>query len=218
MPAIPSPAAEMYTLRLLPLLLVLSLGLTACGREGAPTSATDEPQLVLAAEQGDLALLEQLLIGVPTVDVRDSCAWTPLMKAALNGHLAAAERLLLAGADTGLRDKGGYTPLMLAASNNHVEVVRLLLEYGADPDRREHTRGWTALIWAAKRGHLDTVQALLRGGADTRFLDQEHQSALDWAQAQGHRRVAHALQPVSYTHLTLPTICFKCRSRWSPYH
>ena len=24
-------------------------------------------------------------------------------------------------------------------------------------------------------------------------------------------------QPVSYTHLTLPTIC-RCRSRWSPYH
>ena len=26
------------------------------------------------------------------------------------------------------------------------------------------------------------------------------------------------LSAVSYTHLTLPTICFKCRSRWSPYH
>ena len=26
------------------------------------------------------------------------------------------------------------------------------------------------------------------------------------------------LKAVSYTHLTLPTICFKCRSRWSPYH
>ena len=24
--------------------------------------------------------------------------------------------------------------------------------------------------------------------------------------------------PVSYTHLTLPTICFKCRSRWAPCH
>ena len=24
--------------------------------------------------------------------------------------------------------------------------------------------------------------------------------------------------PVSYTHLTLPTIRLKCRSRWSPYH
>ena len=25
-------------------------------------------------------------------------------------------------------------------------------------------------------------------------------------------------QPVSYTHLTLPTIRTRCRSRWSPYH
>ena len=24
--------------------------------------------------------------------------------------------------------------------------------------------------------------------------------------------------PVSYTHLTLPTSCSACRSRWSPYH
>ena len=24
--------------------------------------------------------------------------------------------------------------------------------------------------------------------------------------------------PVSYTHLTLPTIRTRCRSRWSPYH
>ena len=24
--------------------------------------------------------------------------------------------------------------------------------------------------------------------------------------------------PVSYTHLTLPTIILPCRSRWSPYH
>ena len=25
-------------------------------------------------------------------------------------------------------------------------------------------------------------------------------------------------QPVSYTHLTLPTTIIRCRSRWSPYH
>ena len=28
----------------------------------------------------------------------------------------------------------------------------------------------------------------------------------------------HRLVPVSYTHLTLPTIALLCRSRWSPYH
>ena len=26
------------------------------------------------------------------------------------------------------------------------------------------------------------------------------------------------LDPVSYTHLTLPTTLHECRSRWSPYH
>ena len=26
------------------------------------------------------------------------------------------------------------------------------------------------------------------------------------------------IEPVSYTHLTLPTTCTRCRSRWSPYH
>ena len=30
--------------------------------------------------------------------------------------------------------------------------------------------------------------------------------------------VAGGLGPVSYTHLTLPTTCTPCRSRWSPYH
>ena len=29
---------------------------------------------------------------------------------------------------------------------------------------------------------------------------------------------ARASQPVSYTHLTLPTMLAQCRSRWSPYH
>ena len=32
--------------------------------------------------------------------------------------------------------------------------------------------------------------------------------------AQEQRR----LTPVSYTHLTLPTMSGLCRSRWSPYH
>ena len=34
------------------------------------------------------------------------------------------------------------------------------------------------------------------------------------------KAVAEAIdkEPVSYTHLTLPTILRSCRSRWSPYH
>ena len=32
------------------------------------------------------------------------------------------------------------------------------------------------------------------------------------------RGIEHGYTPVSYTHLTLPTIHVECRSRWSPYH
>ena len=31
-------------------------------------------------------------------------------------------------------------------------------------------------------------------------------------------RLSQPEVPVSYTHLTLPTIAAECRSRWSPYH
>ena len=37
----------------------------------------------------------------------------------------------------------------------------------------------------------------------------------DYAQPD---RCAADITPVSYTHLTLPTISCRCRSRWSPYH
>ena len=191
------PAMRIHAMRHFPLpqlTLALCLGLAGCARDTPETLTAEEPQLLRAAEQGYLAQLDRLLAGKPLVDTRDSCAWTPLMKAALNGHAEVAARLLRAGADTELGDKGGYTALMLAASNNHLPVVELLLEHGADPNRREQTRGWTALIWAAKRGHLASVQALLRAGADTRFLDQAHRSALDWARHEHHHKIAAYLQ------------------------
>ena len=34
----------------------------------------------------------------------------------------------------------------------------------------------------------------------------------------GDRYVLLSFMSVSYTHLTLPTTCNLCRSRWSPYH
>ena len=48
---------------------------------------------------------------------------------------------------------------------------------------------------------------------------------IDFQEVQEAQRVPKKLdlrrntpRPVSYTHLTLPTIPFECRSRWSPYH
>lgn len=147
-----------FFLFLAPPVIMLGLG------TGEP-EAPETPQLVLAAEAGDLQRLEMLLSDSSQVDLRDACRWTPLMKAALNGHQAVVERLLKEGADVNAQDKGGYTALMLAASNNHVEIVRMLAEAGADLNHREQTRGWTALGWAQRQGHAGMVDLLKSLGA-----------------------------------------------------
>ena len=38
------------------------------------------------------------------------------------------------------------------------------------------------------------------------------------AVSSGVKEVRDVIKPVSYTHLTLPTTCTRCRCRWSPYH
>ena len=39
-----------------------------------------------------------------------------------------------------------------------------------------------------------------------------------WSAFKGNIVAAYSVGTVSYTHLTLPTSCSACRSRWSPYH
>jgi ankyrin repeat protein len=167
-------------------LIVLALG--GCGDDPNAPGADGEPLLISAAERGDLPAIDALLARKALPDVRDSCDWTPLMKAALEGHQVAVERLLAAGADPQGEDKGGYTAMMLAASNNHAEIVSLLLANGAMVDHQERTRGWTALIWAATQGHTETVRVLMEAGADATLRDFDGRTAADWAQQKGQTR------------------------------
>jgi ankyrin repeat protein len=171
--------------------------LAGCGDGADPE--TRRLQLLEVAEQGDVSALDALLERTRTADVRDSCDWTPLMKAAVNGHVEAARRLLAAGAAVEAADKGGYTPLLLAASNNHTELVRLLLDHGAMIDAQEQTQGYTPLIWAAHRGHADTVSLLLARGADVTLPDFEGHDAAWHAAEQGHPGLASMLAPATAT-------------------
>ncbi|WP_428624805.1 ankyrin repeat domain-containing protein [Sedimenticola sp.] len=174
------------------LLLPSLLCLAACSPSQNSTE-TGPPALITAAEQGDILKIEQLLANQDPVDSRDSCHWTPLMKAALNGHTKAAAELMDAGAGLDLVDKGGYTALMLAASNNHVELVKSLLARGANPNLQESTKGWTALIWAAKRGHLESVSALISAEADKEITDFNGNTARTWAKQNSHPEVIRLL-------------------------
>ena len=50
------------------------------------------------------------------------------------------------------------------------------------------------------------------------YMDGKDQYSSVWVTADEGVSQQELLTPVSYTHLTLPTIHVECRSRWSPYH
>lgn len=170
---------------MVPIILTLALAQTGCG-DSAQEIQQQGMELLQIAERGDVSALDALFKRDANADYRDSCDWTPLMKAALNGHRDAVQRLLAAGADVDAKDKGGYTGLMLAASNNHADSVAMLLDRGAMIDAQELTQGFTALTWAAQRGHRKTVELLLARGADKTLPDFEGKTAADRAAEQGH--------------------------------
>jgi ankyrin repeat protein len=52
----------------------------------------------------------------------------------------------------------------------------------------------TPLILAAKNAHTAVVKILLKHGADTSLLDAEGKSALQYAEAAGHKEISELLK------------------------
>uniref|UniRef100_A0A8C9WH12 Kinase D interacting substrate 220 n=1 Tax=Scleropages formosus TaxID=113540 RepID=A0A8C9WH12_SCLFO len=159
-------------------------------------SDTGLTALMLAAEQGSVEIVQELVRRGANVNLDDVDGWTALISAAKEGHVEVVRELLANNANLEHRDMGGWSALMWAAYKGRVEVARLLLEKGANPNITgqlcsvvlQHTQctrnyddavvllscqcqyGTTPLIWAARKGHIDCVMHLLENGAD---VDQE---------------------------------------------
>ncbi len=85
---------------------------------------------------------------------------------------------------------------MFASSGPYTEAVRLLIKNQADPniaDREEH---FTALMYAAAEGQADVVRLLLSSGADPSLKDKDGDTALTFAEKNGHSGVAGILKQV----------------------
>jgi hypothetical protein len=89
-------------------------------------SVTPNSPLVVAAESGNLELVDQLLRSGASTEQTDARGRTALLVATLRGDMTMAQRLLAAGARVDAVDAGGDTPLAAARRQGPPELVQLL--------------------------------------------------------------------------------------------
>lgn len=143
----------------------------------------DEPLLCVAAKEGNLDKVQQLVTGGANVNCTGYLQYTPLHYAAIEGYLEVVEYLVNEGhADINCRDADGRTPLHKAAIVGNLEVIRWLIEEGQVDVNYEDEQGRTSLFFAAINGHLETVRYLVGDRfADINFQDEHNQTPLHMA-------------------------------------
>ncbi len=148
-----------------------------------------------AAENGDIALVKQLLKEGVEVNEPQGDGMTALHWAAERGNSELAEILIYAGANpmAGTRI-GQYKPLHLAAKKGNADIIKILLDTGIDPNITTANSGSTALHLAAASGNIESVTFLLLAGAQINIRESAWgQTPLIFAAATNHVGVMQAL-------------------------
>ncbi|CAL9686452.1 unnamed protein product [Knipowitschia caucasica] len=156
-------------------------------------SDNGQTPLMVAAEQGNLDIVQELIRRGANVNLDDIDSWTSLICAAKEGHFEVVQELLENGANLEHRDMGGWTALMWAAYKGRTEVARQLMEKGANPNITGQYSVYP-IIWAAGRGHAEIVHLLLQHSAKVNCSDKYGTTPLIWAARKGHyESVMHLL-------------------------
>ncbi|GAA6092789.1 kinase D-interacting substrate of 220 kDa B isoform X1 [Tachysurus ichikawai] len=149
-------------------------------------SDNGQTPLMLAAEQGSLEIVQELIRRGANVNLDDVDCWSALISAAKEGHVEVVKELLDNSAYIEHRDMGGWTALMWAAYKGRVEVANVLLENGANPNTTGQQYSVYPIIWASGRGHAEIVMLLLKHGAKVNCSDKYGTTPLIWAARKGH--------------------------------
>ena len=138
------------------------------------TAQTRDQGLILAAEQGDIERVRQLLAQGASVHAQDERGVTALIAAAYRNHLAIADLLIQAGADVNIQDNTKQSAYLIATSEGYLDLLHRTLQAGADVHSKDSYNG-TGLIRAADRGHVEIIEELLKTG-----IDVNHVNNLGW--------------------------------------
>lgn len=133
--------------------------------------------LSLAVQNGDLAVIRDLIARGEKVNGKDQGGITPLFIAIEAGSVDAARILLEFGAKVNARNDAKETPLMRLGGEASRELVELLLDYGAKVNHASQV-GNTTLITAASYAKAEVLQTLIDAGADVNARNKDGQTAL----------------------------------------
>nr|WP_286206682.1 ankyrin repeat domain-containing protein [Thauera linaloolentis] len=147
--------------------------------------------LILAAREGQAAVIEVLLKRGAAVDYRNPAGDSALMLAVLGGHDEAARALLAGGAKV---NHEGWAPLHYAAFEGRDALLDALLGAGADVNARAPNLA-TPLMLAARNGHAGMVRRLLAiPGTDLNALNDAGLSADAWARQNRNTDIAALIE------------------------
>ncbi len=146
--------------------------------------------LHVAADQGDMEIVDLLLVNGADVDTPNHSGQVPLFLAIRKGHLEIAWQLINAGAEPPATTDSGYTLLMVAVRAEDLELVRWLLDNGSPVNAvRPDGNRITALMMAADEGDEAAVQLLLEYGADPSITNRDGDTALNLADSDAIREM-----------------------------
>ncbi len=151
----------------------------------------DSTALHLAARNGHLGIVQDLVQANAKVDAEDFVGQTPLMEAAMYAQGDVAQFLLQKGANANHKASEGYTPLMYAARNKGMAVIETLLDHKAKINARSEAMD-SALHFAihAENCPQPVIRLLLDRGINPKLRNLEGHTAAVVARAGGLTEVA----------------------------
>ena len=113
-------------------ILSCSIALAAFTPTIFATFEYDEPPLCVAAKEGNLDEIQQLVIGGANVNCAGYLQYTSLHYAAIEGYLEVVEYLVNEwNADINCLDENGRTPLHMAVFFDKTDTAEILIQHGA---------------------------------------------------------------------------------------
>ncbi|XP_046570876.1 ankyrin repeat domain-containing protein 50-like [Haliotis rubra] len=154
--------------------------------------------LILACIGGNALIVQHLLaMNMFDVEGRGKDGWTPLLAAAASGQQEVFHMLVDAGADVTVKDADHDNCLMLACIGGNAAVVQELLQMNTFEINGRGGKGWTPVMFATFYGQTEIFDILFKAGADVSLTDNNNNSCLILAAAEGHVDIVKRLLAVT---------------------